>query len=111
MVFVNTDSISDAELYEIKQLQNDKKRLNSDAQFFYVNEKQLKYYYENPYWVMCSCWPCKDISETDYQEYLTYANSVLKDAGYHLVRDRFLHMECVLHEYDAYIQSAIWQDD
>lgn len=110
MFFVNTDAISYTELYEIKQLQDEERKLNSDVKFFYVTEKQLQYYYENPYWSMCSYWPCKDISEMAYNGNLAYANSVLNEAGYHCFRDRYLFSYGVLNEYDVYVQSAIWND-
>ena len=110
MIFVNTDAISDAELYNIKRLQDEEKRRDSDTEFFYVTERQLQYYYENPYWVMCSYWPCHDIGEMSYQKYLAYANSVLKEAGYRCVRDHYLFSYGVWHEYDVYIQSAIWEN-
>jgi len=110
MVFVNTDAISNAELYKIKRLQDGEKCGGSDVEFYYVTEKQLQYYYENPYWVMCSYWPCQDISEMAYHEHLAYANLVLKEAGYRCIRDRYLFSYGVLHEYDVYVQSAIWED-
>ncbi len=110
MVFVNTDAISDAELYKIKRLQDEEKNWDFDVKFFYVTEKKLKYYYENPYWVMCSYWPCKDVSEMAFQENLAYANLVLKEAGYRCFQDRYLFSYGVLRECDAYVQSAVWED-
>lgn len=114
LVFVNLDTISDAELYEIKKLHNEKKHRHPDFELFCVTEKQLQYYYNNPYWAMCSSWPCINISETDYQEYLAYANQVLKDAGYHLFRDRYMFSFGDLSNTDniyyVYVQSAVWQD-
>lgn len=110
MVFINTDAVSDAELYKIKRLQDGAMSRDSDVEFFYVTERQLQYYYENPYWAMCNYWPCHGISEMSYQKHLAYANSVLKEAGYLCVRDRYLFSYGVLHGYDVYVQSAIWEN-
>ena len=110
IVFVNTDAISDATLYEIKQLQAEETRRKSDLKFFYVTENQLQYYRENPYWAMCSHWPVKDISETAFHKKFAYANSVLKEAGYRCFRDRYLFSYGVWQDIDVYVQSAIWED-